>query len=34
METNWLRMDGLASLLNAAAEGKTIPNKVDVDAGY
>ena len=34
METNWLRMDGLASLLNAAAEGKTIPNKVDVAAGY
>ncbi|HET6444427.1 MAG TPA: 2-hydroxyacid dehydrogenase [candidate division Zixibacteria bacterium] len=34
METNWLRMDGLASLLNAAAEGKIIPNKVDVAAGY
>ena len=33
-ETNYLRMEGLANLLNAAARGEPIPNKVDVDAGY
>lgn len=33
-ETNTLRMDGLAELLSAAAQGKPVPNPVDVTAGY
>jgi phosphoglycerate dehydrogenase-like enzyme len=33
-DTNRLRMMGLANLLNAAAEGKTMPNLVDLSAGY
>ncbi len=33
-ETHLLRMDHLARLLNAAAEGQEIPNSVDLDAGY
>jgi phosphoglycerate dehydrogenase-like enzyme len=33
-ETNFLRMDGLADLLNAAARGEPVPNPVDVTAGY
>lgn len=33
-ETNFLRMEALALLLNASARGKPIPNQVDVAAGY
>ncbi len=33
-DTNRLRMMDLANLLNAAAEGKTMPNLVDLTAGY
>ncbi|MFN2188222.1 MAG: NAD(P)-dependent oxidoreductase, partial [Candidatus Promineifilaceae bacterium] len=33
-DTNYLRMDGVAELLNAAAAGKMPPNRVDVTAGY
>ena len=33
-ETEALRMTHLANLLNAAARGKTVPNRVDVQAGY
>ena len=33
-ETDKLRMDGLAVLLNAAALGEPIPNPVDITAGY
>jgi phosphoglycerate dehydrogenase-like enzyme len=32
--TEQLRMQGLAQLLNAAARGEPIPNRVDVQAGY
>ena len=34
METEKLRMTHLAILLNAAAQGKAIPNQVDVAKGY
>jgi len=34
LETERLRMDHLAVLLNAAAQGDTIPNKVDLKSGY
>jgi len=33
-DTNRLRMMDLANLLNAAAEGETMPNLVDLTAGY
>ena len=33
-ETNYLRMDGLVVLLNAASRGEAIPNPVDVVTGY
>jgi phosphoglycerate dehydrogenase-like enzyme len=33
-ETDRLRMEHLAELLNTAARGEDIPNKVDLDAGY
>jgi phosphoglycerate dehydrogenase-like enzyme len=33
-ETEVLRMAHLATLLNAAARGETMPNRVDVQAGY
>ncbi len=33
-ETEQLRMDHLAALLNAAARGETMPNRVDLEAGY
>lgn len=33
-ETNWLRMSHLAALLNTAAAGEKIPNRVDIQAGY
>jgi phosphoglycerate dehydrogenase-like enzyme len=33
-ETERLRMDHLAELLNAAARGEPMPNRVDLDAGY
>ena len=33
-ETNFLRMEALALLLNASARGEPIPNQVDVAAGY
>lgn len=33
-ETNYLRMDALAVLLNSASRGDPIPNPVDVTAGY
>lgn len=33
-ETERLRMDHLAHLLNAAASGEPMPNRVDVEAGY
>jgi phosphoglycerate dehydrogenase-like enzyme len=33
-ETNFLRMEALAVLLNASARGEPIPNRVDVAAGY
>lgn len=32
--TNRLRMECLASLLNTAARGEAIPNRVDLEAGY
>jgi phosphoglycerate dehydrogenase-like enzyme len=34
MESNVLRMEHLAALLNAAAAGEPMPNKVDITAGY
>jgi phosphoglycerate dehydrogenase-like enzyme len=33
-ETETLRMQALAALLNAAARGETVPNRVNVEAGY
>ena len=33
-ESNALRMTHLARLLNAAATGETLPNRVDLEAGY
>ncbi|MDX1413723.1 MAG: NAD(P)-dependent oxidoreductase [Candidatus Promineifilaceae bacterium] len=33
-ESDRLRMSHLATLLNAVAEGKPVPNRVDVDSGY
>ncbi|MFO7539203.1 MAG: 2-hydroxyacid dehydrogenase [Chloroflexota bacterium] len=33
-QTNRLRMDHLAQLLNAAAAGQPLPNRIDVTAGY
>lgn len=33
-ETETLRMDHLVELLNAAANGQPMPNRVDVEAGY
>jgi phosphoglycerate dehydrogenase-like enzyme len=33
-ETKFLRMDDLASLLNKAVQGETVPNRVDVEVGY
>ena len=33
-ETARLRMTALAAMLNEASEGRDIPNKVDIDAGY
>jgi phosphoglycerate dehydrogenase-like enzyme len=32
--TAFLRMEALAELLNAAARGEAMPNRVDLDAGY
>jgi phosphoglycerate dehydrogenase-like enzyme len=34
LETEMLRMDHLAELLNAAARGEPMPNRVDLRAGY
>jgi phosphoglycerate dehydrogenase-like enzyme len=34
VETERLRMDHLADLLNAAAAGKPMPNRVDLEVGY
>jgi phosphoglycerate dehydrogenase-like enzyme len=34
MESEALRMADLARLLNAAAGGESIPNKVSLDLGY
>ena len=33
-ESNYLRMDSLASMLNKAARGEPVPNRVDVEVGY
>jgi phosphoglycerate dehydrogenase-like enzyme len=33
-ETERARMEGLASLLNAVAQGEEMPNRMDVEAGY
>jgi phosphoglycerate dehydrogenase-like enzyme len=33
-DSNMLRMLHLAELLNAAARGEMLPNRVDLDAGY
>ncbi len=33
-ETNYLRMESLAKTLNAAASGQSLPNRVDIAAGY
>jgi phosphoglycerate dehydrogenase-like enzyme len=33
-ETERLRMQHLAELLNAAARGESMPNRVDLEAGY
>jgi phosphoglycerate dehydrogenase-like enzyme len=33
-QTERLRMEGLAELLNAAGQGQPIPNRVDLTAGY
>jgi phosphoglycerate dehydrogenase-like enzyme len=33
-ESNYLRMDSLASMLNKAAQGEQLPNRVDVEVGY
>jgi phosphoglycerate dehydrogenase-like enzyme len=33
-DTDRLRMDHLAALLNAIAQGKPVPNRVDLSAGY
>jgi phosphoglycerate dehydrogenase-like enzyme len=34
VETEALRMQALAGLLNAACKGEPLPNRVDVEAGY
>ena len=34
MESNFLRMEHLATLLNAVARGEPLANKVDIIAGY
>ena len=34
VETEQLRAQGLADMLNAAANGKPLPNRIDLDAGY
>lgn len=33
-ETNYLRMDSMATMLNKAARGESLPNQVDIQAGY
>ncbi len=34
VESNTLRMDHLASLLNKAAGGESLPDRIDIQAGY